>query len=272
VFLHATPAGWFDSPESAVATATVAAQLLMAVVGAAVFVRRIRTRPIPLCPPSWTAIRAETTSMARVAPGVGARHLNDYAGSVVPLMFIGTMGVRPLAAAVVATKIFTLFCRVPQACFSAAFVHYGYALGRRDPDLPAVVRRLRRYAAVPTGAAVLATVVLSPWLVTAFAPPDLDLSLARWLMAAYLITVPAYFFEQFAGELLTVHQRGGRLAAASTIATYVLTIPLAGWAVFAADSAFLGVATKTLSIVLLAGVFWRLLGRELRAQTAVPVD
>jgi Na+-driven multidrug efflux pump len=269
VFLYTGFADSFSSPEAAVATSSVLAQTFMAVCGAWLFVRQMRARNEHLRRPTRPEVSAEFRSMARTAPGVGARHLNDYAGSLLPLMFIGTMGVHILAPAVVATKIYTLFCRVPQACFSATFVFYGYALGRDGSNLAAVLRRLRAYAAAPTVLATLLVLPCAPWLVAAFASDGLDKGLAQSLLFAYLLYVPAYFFEQFSGELLTVHQRGGLLFTASTLVTYALTVPLAWLAVSTLHSAFAAIAVKGLSTAVLALVFWRALSAYGRVRSTV---
>jgi hypothetical protein len=62
----------------------------------AVFLRQIRTRGPS--PDPATCVWAEFGSIARTAPGVGARHLNDYLGAIVPLLFVGVLGVAPVAA------------------------------------------------------------------------------------------------------------------------------------------------------------------------------
>jgi Na+-driven multidrug efflux pump len=268
-FLNTTLSSSFGSPETAVATASLLAQTLMVVCGGLIFRRRMRARSQRFVRPHRPEVVGELRSMARVAPGVGLRHANDYVGSIVPVLFIGTLGVGPLAAAVVATKVYAMFCRIPQACFAGAFAFYGYALGRSGEDLDALVRKLRLYAAVPTAVATLVVVVVSPWLVAAFGGNGLDRDLAQLLLLAYILYVPAYFFEQFYGELLTVHQRGGVLFAASTVMTYGLTLPLAWYAAFVANSAFLTLACKGLSTALLAGVFWYMLRRHSWATSAV---
>lgn len=262
VFLDTGAARLFLSPAQAVAASTLVAQAVMATTGGIVLVRRLRTRPDRFVRPGRHEVLTEFRSMARTAPGIGLRHFNDYMGTTIPLLFIGTLGVVQLAAATVATKIYTLFCRVPQACFAGSFVFYGYALGGRGPDnLTRTVRKMRLYAAVPTAVATALTTLAAPRLVNAFGIPGLDRDLARNLLLAYLLYVPAYFFEQIFGEMLTVHQRGGLLFVSSTAVTYLLTIPLAWYAVFALDSTFLAVACKGIPTAVLAFVFWRAVRR-----------
>lgn len=261
-FLYTGIAYYFPSPESAVATSTVVAQTVMAFCGGGMFVLQMRARGERFLRPGGAASMREFGSMAPTALGVGVRHLNDYTGAIVPILFIGTMGVQVLAAAVVATKIYTLFCRVPQACFSGTFVFYGYALGRYESDLAGMVRKLGIYAAIPTAVATLAVLVFSPWLVAAFASDGLDLHLAQSLLWAYMLYILAYFFEQLFGEMLTVHQRSGLLFTASTLLAYGLTIPMAWYSVFAVHSAFLAIASKGLSTAILALIFWHTLRKH----------
>ena len=161
----------------------------------------------------WASARQNFAALLRIAPGVGARVLNDYAGTVVPILFIGTMNTSTVAATAVATKVYALFCRVPQAAFAACYVYYSYGIEEREKQ-PAseetrrIVRRLLRYAAMPTAFALAATLAASPWLVQLFGGGGIDVSLTRCLLLAYMLFVPFYFFEQFYGELLTAPTSG----------------------------------------------------------------
>lgn len=270
VFLYTGAASLFASPAGAVSAATVGAQILMACTGLGYFLRQNR-RDVPTDVPANAPeaarpyrgeVLVEFRSMLRAAPGIGARHLNDYAGAIVPSLFIGTLGVQAVAAAGVATKIYTLFCRVPQACASGAFAFYGYAVGARDTSLPAVARRLLVYTAVPTAVAAGVLLLCSPQTVGVFASAGMDEGLARNLLLAFLLPLPVYVPSAVHGEMLTVHQRGGLLFGASTLTTYLLTIPLAWYAVFVLDSPFLAIACNGVSTAVLAFVFHRALRRD----------
>ncbi|MEV7191434.1 MATE family efflux transporter [Streptomyces sp. NPDC093510] len=257
LFLYTGAAELFASPAAAVAAATTAAQLLIACGSLWLFLRALRERADSFAKLSWSTSAAEARSMARTAPGVGVRHFNDYSGTIARTMLLGTLGVRTLAAVTVAVKIWSLFCRIPQACVSSTFVFYGYRLGEGEPDLSRTSRLLLRYAAVPTAAGAVLVAVFSPWLVAAFADGQQDTELTRSLVLACLLTVPAYLLEHHFGEILTVHQRGGLLALASTVTNYALAIPLAAVAVFVWDSAVLAVAGALIPSAVLALVFWR---------------
>ena len=265
-FLYTGWARHFPSPEGAVAAATVAAQLAMAAAAGWLFATRTRARGLRLVRPTTAAVLRELRATAPAGAGAGARHVNDYVGSIVPLLFIGTMGAATLAAAVVAAKVYTLFCRVPQACFQATFVYYGYAAGRDGTGRRDIVRTLLAYAAVPTAVAALAVVAAAPLLVAAFASDGLDRGLAARLLLAYLLYLPAYVFDQSLAKLLIVHRRGGLLFTSSTLLTYLLTIPLAWYAVFVLGSAFLAIASNGVAIAAQAATYWRTLRKELRAE------
>ncbi|MFF0145161.1 Na+-driven multidrug efflux pump [Amycolatopsis sulphurea] len=270
-FLYTGGQAWFASPESAVAASTVAAQLVMVVLAGWMFAVRMRARGQRWARPSRRAVTEEFLGQLRTGPGVGARHLNDYAGSVVPVMFIGATDVQVLAAALVATKIYTLFCRFPQACFEATFVFYGYSLGRADTDHAATVRTLRRYAAAPTALAAVLAIVALPWEVDLFAGEGLDHGLAQLFFLAYMLYLPAYFFEQMLGRMLTVHRKGGLLFTASTTLTYLVTIPLAWVSVFVFHSVFLAIASKGVATVALAYIYWRAFRTATRSPAEVRV-
>ncbi|MFI8529928.1 MATE family efflux transporter [Streptomyces aquilus] len=268
-FLYTPLSGWFPSPVVAVATATTGSQLLIACFALRIFLRRMRARGERFTRPERATVVAEARSMARNAPGVGVRHFNDYAGTITVTMLLGTLGVQVLAAVTVATKIWSLFCRIPQACVSGTFVYYGYRLGKTGPDLPATARTLPstarsllRYAAVPTAVGAVTVALTAPWLVRLFASAGQDELLTRSLLLAFLLTVPAYLLENHYGEILSVHQRGALLATASAVTTYALAIPLAAVGVFVLDSPFLVVASGVLPSAVLAAAFHRSLRKD----------
>jgi Na+-driven multidrug efflux pump len=283
-FLYTGLARSFSSPETAVATATMIAQAAMTGLAAWMFAAQMRARGYRFARPARTAVWREFRSTTVAGAGVGVREVNDYLGSIVPMMFIGTMGVGTLAASVVAVNIYSVFCRVPQACFQATFVYYGYAVGQSGPSQDGVsqdgpsqdgvsqdgagragtIRKLLIYSAIPTTAAALLVVATSPWLVTAFASPGLDRGLAVILLLAYLLYLPAYLFDQSLTAMLIVHQRGLVLFASSTLATYLLTVPLAWYAVFELHSAFLAVASNGVATAVQALISWRMLRGEVR--------
>ncbi|PIE32926.1 MAG: hypothetical protein CSA55_02720 [Ilumatobacter coccineus] len=220
--------GWFASPTQAIAWVTIGVQLMMAVASVAVFVRQIYHRDGRLGPFSRLAFSRTLSQAIRVAPGIGVRHLNDYAGAIVSLFVVGTLGVQALASFAVAAKIYTIFARVPQACVSATFVYYGYEVGRQTPprQLASRATQMVRYTTVPTVIAGVIVVGLSPWLVIWFGSDEIDRSLAIWFVAAFMILVPLYIVAASYGELLTIHQRGGVLSAVSAISTWAIVVPI----------------------------------------------
>ena len=124
VFLHVMSGTLAGAATVAVAMATLVAQLFMTIIGGILLRRHLAVREFE--PPSAAMVREQAHTMAVRGAGVGVRHLNDYAGSTILFVMAGTLGVTWVAASTVASTIWTLFCRVPQACFGAAFVFYGY--------------------------------------------------------------------------------------------------------------------------------------------------
>ncbi|WP_420365954.1 MATE family efflux transporter [Curtobacterium sp. L3-7] len=262
LFLWSPASALFAGPEVAVATATVLAQSVMFVVAVVLLLRGFRGQRFRA--PSARAVFGETADVCRVGAGVGIRQVNDYAASTVPFLFLGHLGVGVVAAAAVAAKIWTLYCRVPQACFGGAFVLYGYASGRSRSDSRTVLRRVTAYSAVPVLVATIAVPLLAPWLVRLIGGDAIDAGMTTLFVLAYMITALPYFFEKLAGELLTVERAGVVLSVASSVVTYGLTIPLAALAVYVIGSPFLAIASAAIASAVLAVVFWRRLLRAVR--------
>lgn len=177
-------------------------------------------------------------------------------------LILGTLGVQVLAAVTVATKIWSLFCRIPQACVSGTFVFYGYQLGQDPRRTAQRARTLLWYSVVPTAVGAAAVALSSPWLVRLFAGADQDTALTQLLLLAFLCTLPAYLIEHHFGEILTAHQRSGLLALGSTITTYTLSVPLAAIAAFVFGSPFLVIASALVPSAVLAWIFGRSLRRD----------
>ncbi|MFE0181240.1 MATE family efflux transporter [Streptomyces olivaceus] len=265
LFVYTDCSNAFASPEQAVATATVVAQLLMAGAAITVLLRQLRGRGQQFQRPGRGKVVAEFVSMGSTASGIGVRHLNDWMGAVTPQVFVGTLGVQAVAATAVASKIYTLFARVPQACVSGTFVFYGYEVGRKQTpeELAGTARTLIRYSLLPTALAAVAFLALSPWLVGVFGGSGLDRSLALAMFGAYMLSVPLYIVEANYGEMLTVHQRSGLLSLSSTVITYLVAIPLAAVGVFLLHSPFAAVASCVFAATaLVLAVFGRALRRD----------
>lgn len=257
LMLYGPLASWFPSPAGAVAWSTVAAQGCMAIFGVVALIRGLRARDARLERPSWRNVRSEAISIGTVGSGIGVRHLNDYVGSTVPFLLMGTLGVQTLAAVTVATRIWTLFCRVPQACFTSSFIFYGYAMDRSRDEAHEVRRRVLRMSAWPTVIGAVAFLAASPLLVRLLAGPQADLWVVLPLVAAYFLGLLPYFFSGFYGELLMAHQEGAFLSISSTVVTYALVLPLAAAAVFVLNSAFFAIASITLATISTAVLFTR---------------
>lgn len=264
VFLFTQFASFFESPEAAVATATIAAHAVMAMVAFLILFRSNDRLKFDLRGFSLHEARNEFYVILKSSPSIGIRRLNDYAGTVIPLLFIGTMNTGVVVAASIATKVYTLFCRVPQAAFAATYVYYCYGLDlKADPIRnKETIRTLMFYSAIPTLVALALACISSRFLIAIFGTKGADLDFAQLLLFAYLAFVPVYFFEHFFGEILTAHRRGAILFWWSTLATYSITIPFAYLAVFHWQSALFAIACKGIAICLLAVVYWVSLHRQ----------
>jgi multidrug resistance protein, MATE family len=272
VVLYTGAQRFFDSPSSAVAWSTVMAQGLMIPIGAWLLIRLLRRRREPLVRPAKKAVTTEFRSMSGTSCGLGGRLMNDYMSAVIPLLFIGTLGAETVAATAVAIKIYTLYCRVPQACFETSFIFYGYAYGSDRAGLLSWVRKLMAYSAVPTGISLALVVLAAPWLVAAFSGDGIDLAQSKLIFYASMISIPFYFFDQFFARMISVHQRGNTLFLSSLLA-YVVTIPLAWWSVFQLESAFLAIASRGVANLIVGVAFWHLLQKYIREeQLPLPVS
>ncbi|MFL1426801.1 MULTISPECIES: MATE family efflux transporter [unclassified Nocardiopsis] len=260
LFLYTGLSGLFATPESGVAFATVLAQTLMVPVGAWFLFRVLRDRGDRLPRPGAAAVGAELRSLAPTACGIGGRHVNDYMSATVPILFIGTLGAGAVAATAVAGKLYTLYCRLPQSCFEAAFVFYGYVGESSREVLVRTFRTVTGYSGVVTAASAMIALAATPWLVAAFSGEGVDRALAQSMFLAYMVSMPVYFFDQILARFLAVHQRGNVLFGASTL-TYAVALPLAWWSVFVLDSAFWAIASRGAVFALSALAFWWVLRR-----------
>ncbi|MBQ1089391.1 MATE family efflux transporter [Streptomyces sp. B93] len=262
----------FASPAQAVAVSTVIVQVLMAGGCAALFRQRMRAQGERFERPAAGEVRTEFRSMARIAPGIGARDVNDYMAAIVPFLFIGTLSPGSVAAAVVASKIYTLFCRVPQSCVAGVFTYYGYQVGKgaTPRELARRGRTLLWYTAIPTAVGTLLIMVSGPWLVQVFGGgEELDVRLATILLAAFMATMPLYVLEAVYSAVLTIHQRAALLSVTSAVTTYGIMIPLSWYAVFVLESAFWAIALGGIvSSVVIVAVLWRAVHRDHWAQAA----
>ncbi|WP_231745601.1 MATE family efflux transporter [Arthrobacter sp. EpRS71] len=241
------------NPVMAVAIATVIAQVLTAACGVIVLARHFsRGRGVKAAENDQPRIIPLTREMFVTSLGVGLRQMNNYAAAVVPFMLISRLDVATVAAAAVATRIWTLYCRVPQATLSAVGVFVGYSRGRSQQDAQAVVQRSRGYVVWPSFIAAAATAAAVPIFAKVFGGDEVDVGLVWILTAAYLIAVPAYVVENLCGEILTVEQRASWLSLPSTVVTYLITIPIAIVGILVWESAMVAVASAAVASLLLA--------------------
>lgn len=274
VVLHTPARDWLPGLEAGIAGSTVFAQLIMAVSAWA-----LRAQ-LPVrwhggahtCSSAQNGPTSSLISFMRAGLFIGGRSLNDYISNLVPLLFIAAMGAERAAAAAVATKLATLYYRVPQGCFGASLVFYSFTLNRftRRPGRARRVRlqRLALYSAAPTTFFALTFLVLSDPLALLFGEA-VDPTWITVLLTAYLVFVPAYFAEHFLAELLAVHRQDLVMVWPSTLATFALALPLAYVVAIYLDSAFLAIASRGVAAVPLATYYWYRLRPHLADRVAV---
>lgn len=260
IFLYVAPiAALFSSPTAAVAWATLVSEATMAIAASILASWLLRYRVNWSLSNISVSFGAEFFALLRHGPGAGARRLNDYVSALIPLLLIGTFSVAAVAAAAVATRIYMIFCRIPQATFAAAFLYYSYALGQRSIvtsfALQDTVRKLLRASVIITtiGLAVSAF----------FLAPILDLieggadrTLVLWLLAAFTIALPAYVFEQFFAELLVANERSQFLLVSTSITTYLVILPLCWFVAKESGDAFSVLLARGLGSLILGGLFF----------------
>ena len=260
IFLYVAPiAALFSSPTAAVAWATLVSEATMAIAASILASWLLRYRVNWSLSNISVSFGAEFFALLRHGPGAGARRLNDYVSALIPLLLIGTFSVAAVAAAAVATRIYMIFCRIPQATFAAAFLYYSYALGQRSIvtsfALQDTVRKLLRASVIITtiGLAVSAF----------FLAPILDLieggadrTLVLWLLAAFMIALPAYVFEQFFAELLVANERSQFLLVSTSITTYLVILPLCWFVAKESGDAFSVLLARGLGSLILGGLFF----------------
>jgi MATE family multidrug resistance protein len=271
LFLYTPLRNYFWNIEAAVACSTAIAQLVMALFALLIYFRKFPLKPGPKVAVDWPAVKREYPSFMVSGFSIGSRNLNDYVCNLVPLLFIGAMGTEIAAAAAVATKIATLFYRVPQGCFGASLVFYSYALGRPDARSATGhgvgVWQLIAYSAAPTAVVALVVLVFSRELIWLFGN-TLPIDSVVLLLSAYFVFLPVYFFEHFFGELLAAHQRDLIIFRLSTCATILIAVPFSYFAAFHLESAFLAIAGRGLAAIPLAVGYWLCLRPHLRYEQA----
>ncbi len=267
VFLYVIPGSLAGSPVVAVATATLVAQLLMTIIGAILLRRHLAGREFQ--PPATEKVREQARTVVTRGAGVGVRHFNDYVGSTIPVIMAGTLGVTWVAAITVASTIWTLFCRIPQACFGAAFVFYGYVSEQGGPVAREVRQRVTTYSAIPMAVAAVVFLALAPALIWILTAGSLDTQTGMTMVAAFFFLVVPYFFAGLNGELLSVFEDAWFMSWTSTLAAWLGNVGLAAFGIFVLHSAFWGFALAIVPTIALGSAFsWRLNRLTNRANAA----
>lgn len=257
LFLFAIPGTLGGSPTIALALSTVVSQAAIFALGVASLRNSLKHRAFE--PVNNENVKEQLRTMLVRGAGIGVRHLNDYAGGTIPFIMASSLGVTWLAAITVASTIWTVFCRVPQACFGAAFVFFGYSVEKGPSAARAVRASVTRYSALPIAVATVAFLAASPILVMFLSAGQLDMKTGLTMVAAFFIVVVPYFFEGLNGELLSVFEDGGFMSWTSTVSTWFGNIGLAAFGIYVLHSAFWAFALAIVPTICLAVAFtWRL--------------
>lgn len=253
LFLYAIPGTLAGSPTVSVAASALVAQAIMIALGIHILRRSLSDREFEK-PPAGSILTQLRTMLSRGA-GIGVRHLNDYAGGTVPIMMAASLGTKWLAAITVASTIWTLFCRVPQASFGAAFVFYGYAVEHGNSVARDMRQRVTRYSAIPMVVATVLFLTTSPLLIRFLSAGELDLATGMTMVAAFFILVVPYFFEGLNGELLSVLEDGGFMSWTSALTNWLGNIGLAAFGIYVLESAFWAFSLAVVPTIVLATAF-----------------
>lgn len=257
LFLFGPMSGFFATPVTAVAFATVWAQALSTLIGYIMVTRRFRSSLLSKKRSSTDnlSLAQLTSKILRTSCAIGIRQANNYAAAVIPFVLISRLGVDVIASATVATKIWTVYCRAPQAALNAAGVFIAYARGAGKDAAYTVANRCFGYVLSVGIIAALITVVCIPLFTYVLGGNAINHSLVWLLAGAYLVGIPFYLLEHFSGEILTLEQRGTWLSLPSTAVTYVIAIPMSVFGIYAHQSAVIAVLSSAISSAVLCIIY-----------------
>ena len=218
-------------PSEGVAFASVFARLVMLFALFLPFYRLvIKKKYLQLDRLKLVAVKAYSVHLGRKGIPAGIRNLNDYATSLTVALCLGTLGDEALTASAVASKIISVFYRVPQAFCTSCFTYYSYFIGkngmsgtkRRDISI-----KLVKYSAVPTAILGIVTYIFIDHILTWFIV-DVESEvflLSKSLVMVYLLFLPCYFTEHMVSNFLCAEYRTKFMMLASAIVVYFLVIP-----------------------------------------------
>lgn len=262
IFLFTDVNTLFSSPLLAVGAATIVAQTFAGLTGLLTLIRHLQKRRYAENNrPDATAELAEydhETAMFRVSAGIGLRHMNNYVAAVLPILMISRLNVGVVAAATVVTKLWTLYCRVPQATLGAAGIFIGYARGESVTSSHTSAQTIFfPYIVMPSILSGILMLTFAPNLSRLLGGENVSAEIVYILLVAFMIGSPFYLIEQYSAEILTVEQKGTIMASMSTVVTYIVAVPIALTGVLVWKSAFVSLLSSAASSVVLACGFTR---------------
>lgn len=243
--------------EKMIAYATVLAQSVAIAAG---FIFILYVRALARYKPRKSVFHSAFWDIAHHAPALSAWNLNDYLSSFAVLLILGQAGTAMLAAANIASKITTLFYRLPQACCEAAFVYYGYAANYVVKIRQVVIAVIIHYSILPTLLVAGILWFLAPVAVISLSDIKQPLSLAAaiFIIRTHCIFATAYVIQHLFAQFLTIERKAKFLLVTSAANTYGFVIPVALCCFFILGSWQLMVVCERFSVMLLAlaNVFW----------------
>lgn len=161
------------------------------------------------------------------APKIAVWNLNDFASSAVVVFVFGRIGTDFLAAANLASKLTSLFYRVPQALTESAFIFYSYALNRTLGERRRINKSTVIYSVLPV--VILGFVVLFcandvVRYMTPGAKPELQM-VAGFIIKVHMLFALFYVLQHLFSQFLVVERQTRFLLISSVMSTWLLVIP-----------------------------------------------
>ncbi|WP_186828296.1 MATE family efflux transporter [Pseudomonas syringae] len=210
--------------EKAVVYTTSIAQIFTIAVGGA-FLFFLSTRDSFKL--NFETFRESIRDLIAHTPRIAAWNVNDFVSSSLVVMVLGGFGVNYLAAANIASKITSLFYRLPQALSESALVYYGYVaeevVQRRRQRATAVLR----YSCIPVFFVSVIIFFSAEWLIKTVSPAfsGRALEIAAFMIKIHMIVALFYVAQHACSQFLVVERRTKFLLFSSLISTWILVVP-----------------------------------------------
>lgn len=161
------------------------------------------------------------------APKIAAWNINDFVSSSIVVLMFGRIGIDFLAAANLASKITSLFYRVPQAFAESAFIFYGYATSSDADERKRTTKVTVLYSILPVLLLSMVVFLCSDILIVSLAP-DVGTEvkgIADFIIKTHMIFALFYVLQHVFSQFLVAERQTKFLLAASLISTWFLVVP-----------------------------------------------